>query len=226
MVTECYDEPSPMRALLVLAVAVALAPQGTKPSLLLNPDAPEFAVRAPDRCVVHLDTSKGVIDIEVTRAWAPLGADRFVSLVRHGYYDEARFFRVNKPRWIQFGVSGDPAIATAWRTRTIPDDPFAQSNVRGTVAFAFAVANGRTTQVFFNMGDNSASHDRPADGVPFVPFGRVVAGMDVADGLTSQYGEGPGGIRAGQQDAFFAGGNAYLAREFPNLDYIKTATVR
>jgi cyclophilin family peptidyl-prolyl cis-trans isomerase len=189
--------------------------------LLIDPTAPAFAVPAPPRAVVRLNTSRGVIDIEVTRAWAPRGADRFVALVRHGYYDEARFFRVTPGRWVQFGVNGDPAIARAWRTRTIPDDPFVQSNTRGTAAFAFAVPNGRTTQVFINLRDNSATHDKE----PFTPFGRVVSGMDVADAFNGEYGEGPGGIRAGKQDAFFKGGNAWLLRHFPRLDYIKSAVV-
>jgi cyclophilin family peptidyl-prolyl cis-trans isomerase len=190
--------------------------------LLLTPDAPAFTARAPDVCVVRLETSKGNIDIEVTRAWAPRGADRFVALVRHGYYDENRFFRVNPGRWVQFGVNGNPPIAKAWRPRTFPDDPFRQSNVRGTVAFAFAVPNGRTTQIFINLGDNSATHDRE----PFTPFGRIQAeGMRVADALTAEHGEGPGGIRAGRQDAFFEGGNAYLAREFPRLDTIVRARI-
>lgn len=118
-------------------------------------------------------------------------------------------------------MNGDPAIAKVWRTRTIQDDPFRQSNVRGTVAFAFAVPNGRTTQIFFNMRDNSATHDAE----PFTPFGRVIAGMDVAESITAEHGEGPGGIRAGKQDAFFDGGNAYLARLFPKLDHIRRALI-
>lgn len=194
-------------------------PAQPRTDLLLHPDSPEFTRPAPAHSVVRFDTSKGVIDIEVTRDWSPLGADRFINLVRYGYYDNARFFRVTAGRWIQFGIAGDPKVAQAWRSRTFPDDPFKQSNVRGTVAFAFAVPNGRTTQVFFNMRDNSATHDVE----PFTPFGRVIAGMDVADAITTEYGEGPGGIRAGHQDPVFEGGNAYLIKTFPHLDYIKTA---
>ncbi len=209
---------------LVLALALTsaawLVPR-QDPSLLLKPDAPEFTAPAPARCVVRFDTSRGAIDIEVTRDWAPRGADRFVNLVRYGYYDAARFFRVTAGRWVQFGIAADPKVAQAWRTRTFPDDPFTQSNVRGTVAFAFAVPNGRTTQIFINLRDNSATHDAE----PFTPFGRVIAGMDVADALTSEYGEGAGGIRAGHQDPVFEGGNAYLLEKFPHLDYIKTARV-
>jgi cyclophilin family peptidyl-prolyl cis-trans isomerase len=210
------------RALTALLAVVALTPQSVNRALLLNPDAAEFTQPAPDRSVIRLETTKGNIDIEVTRAWAPRGADRFYNLVRHGYYDENRFFRVAPGRWIQFGINGDPAIAKAWRSRTIPDDPFRESNVRGTVAFAFAVPSGRTTQIFFNMRDNSATHDKE----PFTPFGRVIAtGMEVAESITSEHGEGPGGIRAGKQDAFFEGGNAYLAKHFPKLDYIRRAVI-
>jgi cyclophilin family peptidyl-prolyl cis-trans isomerase len=203
---------------LAVAVNVVLAQQDA----LLNPSDARFKAPAPDVCTVRFDTSKGVIDIQVTRAWSPRGADRFVSLVRAGYYDEVRFFRVTTGRWTQFGINGTPAIAKAWRNQTIQDDPFKESNVLGTVAFAFAVPNGRTTQVFFNMQDNSATHDKE----PFTPFGKIVAGMDVAVKLNDEYGEGPGGIRAGKQDPYFEGGNEWLLKQFPRLDYIKTATIK
>ena len=205
-------------ALVVIALAASVSQQPNR-SLLLNPDAPEFKQPAPAMSTVRLDTSKGVVDIEVPRDWGPVGAERFVNLVRYGYYDDTRFFRVTTGRWVQFGINGDPAIAKAWRHRTLPDEPFKQSNVRGTVAFAFATPNGRTTQVFFNMRDNSATHDKE----PFVPFGRVVRGMEVVDSFNAEYGEGPGGIRAGKQDPYFEGGNAWLMKQFPRLDFIKTA---
>ena len=205
--------------LLGLGLTLAFSPQQTR--LLLTPDSPEFTKPAPDVCIVRLDTTKGNIDIEVTRAWSPLGADRFVNLVRHGYYDGNRFFRV-APGWIQWGINGDPAVAKAWRTRTLQDDPFKTSNVRGTVAFAFATPNGRTTQVFFNRRDNSATHDTE----PFTPFGKVIAGMDLVDTFNGEHGEGPGGIRAGRQDPFFDGGNTWLDKQFPRLDYIRTAVIK
>ncbi len=167
---------------------------------------------------------RGTVIIEVIRDWGPRGADRFYNLARHGYYDENRFFRVNPGRWTQFGVNGDPAIAKAWRNRTFPDDPFKESNVRGTVAFAFAVPNGRTTQIFFNLGDNRPTHDPPSKDV-FVPFGRVITGMDIVDSFNAEYREGPGGIRAGKQDPFFEGGNNWLLKEFPRLDYIKKVAI-
>jgi peptidyl-prolyl cis-trans isomerase A (cyclophilin A) len=218
-----------MRARLILsiafvagAVAALTATQTAQQrALLLNPDDPAFSAPAPAVSVVRLDTTKGLVLIEVTRAWSPRGADRFIALVRHGYYEGNRFFRINPGRWTQVGISGDPAVAKAWRTRTIPDDPWVQTNVRGTVAFAFAVPNGRTTQIFFNLGDNSPTHDKE----PFTPFGRVTQGMDIVDGFNAEHREGPGGIRAGKQDPFFEGGNAWLDKQFPRLDYIKAATV-
>ena len=198
------------------AAAVAQAPA------LLRPDAPEMNRRAPEVFRVRLDTTRGPIVIEVRRAWAPLGADRFYNLVAGGYYDDSRFFRIRKGTWAQFGISGDPKVSQAWRDRTIPDDPFVQTNARGTVAFAFAVPNGRATQVFINLQDNAATHDKE----PFVPFGRVVEGMDAADAIYSEYGEESGsGIRAGKQAPLFEQGNAYLDANFPKLDRLKKATI-
>ena len=163
---------------------------------------------------VRLETSKGPIVVAVHRDWAPHGADRFRELVTARYFDDSRFFRVVKGQWAQFGINGDPAVATRWRTRTIPDDPNRQSVTRGRVAFAFKDPNGRTTQVYISLRDNSAQ-----DAQGFAPFGEVVDGMDVADALNSEYGEtSGGGIRAGRQDPLFAGGNAFLDREFPRLD--------
>ena len=177
---------------------------------------------APEKFVVRLDTTKGPIVIECVRDWAPHGADRFYELVTSGYYNDAAIFRIRPKTWAQFGIAGDPKLAQTWRTRTIPDDPFKQPNVRGTIAFAWAVPHGRTTQVFINLRDNRETHDKE----PFVPFGRVIEGMDVADAWFDGYGEAAGGgIRAGKQDPVFQGGNAYLRKNFPNLDYITAARI-
>lgn len=208
-----------LKTVVAAALLLALA-QGD--SALLHPDSPEMMKEAPASFRVRLETTKGRIEIEVRRDWAPRGADRFYNLVRHGYYDGVRFHRVVAGRWAQFGINGDPRISTIWRDRPIEDDPFAQSNERGTIAYAFAVPNGRTTQVFFNLRDNSETHDRE----PFVPFGRVVSGMDVVDSLESRYGEtSGGGIRAGKQAPLFEKGNAYLDDNFPRLDHILRATI-
>lgn len=205
---------------IVLPCLVLLSCEST-PTLLLRPDAAELNRRAPDVFDVRMETSGGGIVIEVHRDWSPHGADHFYNLVRAGYYDDTRFFRVIQGRWAQFGINGDPKISNAWRARTIPDDPRIESNTRGTVAFAFAVPNGRTTQVFINLKNNSATHD-----AEFVPFGRIVKGMGVADALNAEYGESAGGgIRGGKQEPLFEQGNSYLQQNFPRLDGIVRATV-
>jgi len=181
-------------------------------------------VQAPETFKVRLDTTKGPILIECVRSWAPIGADRFYELVTSGYYNETALFRLRPKVFVQFGINGNPTTAQSWRKRAIPDDPFqpAHSNVRGMVFFAWAVPNGRTTQVVISLRDNSAEYDKE----PFVPFGHVIEGMDVADALFDVYGEAAGGgIRAGKQDPVFQGGNDYLRKNFPKLDYIKSATI-
>ena len=208
----------------VISAILAASAQNGKPNraLLLQPDSPEMNKRAPDSARVRLETTKGVIRLEMKREWAPLGVDRFYNLVRNGYYDDTAIFRVRAGLWAQFGINGDPKVATVWRTRNIADDPRVLSNVRGTMAFAFKDPNGRTTQVFINLRDNSASHDKE----PFAPIARVIEGMEVADAIYSEYGEqSGGGIRGGKQDPLFAGGNEYLKSNYPRLDYIIKATI-
>jgi len=208
--------------ILVVALMLAGCAGSSTRERLLQPDSAEFQRRAPDVCRVRLDTTKGAIVLEMRREWAPHGVDRFYNLVRTGYYDDAAIFRVRAGAFAQFGIHGDPAIARRWRAATIPDEPRVLSNTRGAVAFAFKDPNGRTTQVFLNLRDNSAAYDAE----PFVPFARITSGIEVADALYAEYGErAGGGIRAGKQDPVFDGGNAYLRRDFPNLDYIKRATV-
>jgi peptidyl-prolyl cis-trans isomerase A (cyclophilin A) len=209
---------------LAISITIVSAQGGgqSKRALLLQPDHPEMNRRAPEIAHVRLETTRGIIRLEMRRAWAPHGVDRFYNLVRHGYYDDSAVFRIRAGLWAQFGINGDPKVAQLWRTRTIPDDPRVLSNVRGTMAFAFKDPNGRTTQLFINLRDNSATHDAE----PFVPIAKVIEGMDVADALYSEYGEqAGGGIRAGKQDSVFAGGNEYLKRLFPRLDYIVKATI-
>jgi len=187
---------------------------------------PQAAALQPKRVVppvfrVRLDTTKGPIVVAVHTGWAPHGADRFHELVTSKYFDDSRFFRVVKGQWAQFGIAGDPAVAGRWRTRRIPDDPPQQSNVRGRVAFAFKDPGGRTSQIYISLRDNSYQ-----DTQGFVPFGEVVEGMNAADALNSEYGErSGGGIRAGQQQPLFDGGNAFLDREYPRLDRLLTARV-
>ena len=213
-------------SLVALAAVALLAVEASQRKsnrwLLTHPDAPEMNAEAPKEFRVRLQTNQGDIVLEIYREWSPYGADRFYNLVRAGYYDQVRFSRIAAGRWAQFGINGDPEISKLWRSQTIPDDPRKQSNIRGTIAYAFAVPNGRTTQLFINLRDNSATHD----GEPFVPIGRVNEGMNIADALYSGYGESAGGgIRGGKQGPLFEEGSAYLNRNFPKLDHIIRAPV-
>jgi peptidyl-prolyl cis-trans isomerase A (cyclophilin A) len=156
----------------------------------------------------------------VHRAWAPHGADRFYNLVRAGYYDGVRFFRVLPGFMAQFGIHGDPVVSAAWRDQRIPDDPVRRTNVRGMVSFATAGPGTRTTQVFINFANN----DR-LDAMGFSPFGQVVEGMEVVDQLYADYGEGQPRGRGPDQGRMQAEGNAYLARQFPKLDTVKSARI-
>jgi peptidyl-prolyl cis-trans isomerase A (cyclophilin A) len=178
---------------------------------------------APDIFRVKFETTAGNFVIETHRDWAPHGADRFYELVRTRYYDDSRFFRVVAGRWVQFGINGDPRIALKERHHTIPDDMLKQHNTRGYVAFSNTGPNTRSTQVFINLGDNSARNDIEAG---FAPFGQIVEGMDVVEKIYSGYAEtSGGGMRAGHQDPIFEGGNAYLDREFPKLDKLLRAVI-
>lgn len=171
---------------------------------------------APETFRVAVHTTAGRFEIEIRRAWAPHGADRFFALAACGYYDDSRFFRAVAGKWVQFGIAGDPAIAQAWRHRTIPDDTLVQSNTEGFVAFANTGPGTRATQIFVNLGDNAAQND-PEPG--FAPFGRVVDGMAVVHALYAGYGEtSGGGMRAGGQDRMFAEGCRTLDTHFPRLD--------
>jgi len=214
---------SPVKILICLSFLLTLSFFDCKSQVsLLDPDNPAFSAKGPAIFKVLLETTKGDILIEVKREWSPNGADRFYNLVRYGYYNNAPVFRIRTGTWAQFGIAGDPKVAQAWRYKTIPDEPRVEANVRGTVAYAFKDPNGRTTQMFINLRDNRSTHDNE----PFVPFAKVIKGMDIADALYSGYGEtSGGGIRAGHQDSVFAGGNEYLKRNFPKIDYIKTAKI-
>ncbi len=199
--------------LLLLAGAVPAFAQG-----LMNPAA--LKEQAPPVYRVDFDTSKGPFVIEVHRDWAPIGADRFYNLVKNGFYDDARFFRVIEGFMVQFGVNGDPKVSAVWREARIKDDPVRQGNGRGFITFATAGPNTRTTQVFINFGDNT-SLDRQG----FAPFGQVVSGMNVVDALYSGYGEGAPQGAGPEQGRLQSEGNQYLAQGFAKLDYIKKATI-
>jgi len=191
------------------------APPGPGAALL---DPSLATEQAPDRFRVRFETTKGPFVVEVTRAWAPRGADRFYGLVKAGYYDDVAFFRVIPGFMVQFGIHGDPRVNEAWRAARIPDDPVAQSNKRGMVTYAMAGPDTRTTQLFVNFKDNAF-----LDPQGFPPFGRVVEGMAVVDSLYSGYGEGAPQGMGPDQGRVQQEGNAYLRASFPRLDYVKTA---
>src|ERR1700719_128811 len=175
------------RSLVLLApallVGILAGTAFAQTSNLANPAA--LNEQAPPVYKVRFDTSKGPFVVEVHRDWAPNGADRFYNLVKNGYYDDTRFFRVISGFMVQFGINGDPKISAPWRGATINDDPVKQSNKRGYITFATSGANSRTSQVFINFADNTG-----LDGQGFSPFGQVTTGMNVVDALYSGYGEG------------------------------------
>ena len=209
---------SPFAMLSAALVTGALATPVLGQGNLGNPSA--LKEQAPATYKANLDTSKGPVVIEVRREWAPNGADRFYNLVKNGFYDDARFFRVISGFMVQFGINADPKISAQWRVANIPDDPVKQSNKRGYITYAMAGPNTRTSQVFINFGDNAS-----LDSQGFSPFGRVVTGMEVVDKLNAEYGEGAPRGRGPDQSRMQMEGNAYLKKEFPNLDYIKSATI-
>ena len=189
--------------------------------LLLRPDAAYWNEPSPAEYKVSMETTKGTFVIAVTRALAPRGADRFYRLVRAGYFDDSRFFRVVPGFIAQFGIPGDPAITQVWKDRRMPDDSARASNVRGAIAYAMTGPNTRTTQLFISLVDNSR-----IDVQGFAPIGRVVSGMEVVDRLYGGYGEtAGGGMRAGRQDRMLLEGNRHLDRDFPKLDRILRARV-
>jgi peptidyl-prolyl cis-trans isomerase A (cyclophilin A) len=174
--------------------------------------------QAPDTYQVKFDTTRGEFTITITRAWSPLGADRFYNLVKHHYFDSARFFRVLPNFVVQFGLSANPAVNAAWEKATIKDDPRSQSNKRGTLVFATAGPNTRTTQLFINLKDNGPSLDSQG----FTPFGQVDGnGMNIVEMLYDQYGESAGM----DQENITKGGEKYIATKWPKLDTIKSATL-
>jgi len=209
-----------MKRLFMATAALALAPilllaQAADTSKLKDPSA--LKEQAPATYKAAFDTSAGKFVIDVHRDWAPKGADRFYNLVKNGYYDDCRFFRVISGFMVQFGINGDPALNKVWAPARIQDDPVKKSNTRGMVTFAMGGPNTRTTQVFINFGNNAN-----LDPQGFPPFGEVTSGMDVVDKLHSDYGEAAQKrfVEIQQQ------GNAFLEKNFPKLDYIKHATIQ
>ncbi len=210
-----------------LALPLLAAETNTAPAAPAAPAAaPSFAdpskltEKAPDTFKAQFETTKGKFVIEVVREQSPLGADRFYNLVRSGYFTDIAFFRVIPGFMCQFGIHGDPKVSEKWRPATIQDEPVKSGNKRGAISFAKGGPNTRTTQLFINFADNTR-----LDGMGFPSFGKVVEGMDVVDKINGEYGEGAPNGRGPRQDRIQMEGNAYLKKEFPNLDYIKSASI-
>jgi len=198
---------------LAAATVIAQQPPDLRRALLLNPSA--LTEQAPPIFTTLFDTSAGMFVIRVHRAWAPNGADRFYNLVKAGFYENCRFFRVVPEFVAQFGIHGDPAVSEAWSRATIPPDRARLSNTRGRVTFAMGkLADTRTTQVFINIGDNS---DLDIEG--FAPFGEVMSSMVLVERIYSRYGEGP------DQGRIMREGNAFLIKNLPRMDYIRKVTI-
>jgi peptidyl-prolyl cis-trans isomerase A (cyclophilin A) len=203
------------------------------------PPRAELAITVPDSFLIAFETSKGRFDVMARTSWAPVGVDRLYDLVRRGYYDDVFFFRVVPNFVAQFGITGDSAINAAWRMRRIADDSTRHTNARGTLSFARSGAGTRTVQLFINLRDNARLDT--LNGFGFPPIAQVVSGMSVVDSLYNGYGDSaPAGGRGGgaggtaaasstrrgpQQNLVSSQGNAYLRRDFPLLDYIKTARI-
>ena len=213
VVTGCSQQTSP-------PTTTTTPPAAAQPAAAQPAAAPGFAdpakltEKAPETFQAQFDTTKGKFTVEVTRSLAPNGADRFYNLVKSGYFADNGFFRVVPGFMVQFGIHGDPAVSAKWRAANISDDPVKGSNTRGTITFATAGPNTRTTQLFINFGNNVF-----LDGQGFSPFGKVTSGMDVVDKINAEYGETP------NQGSIQMQGNAYLKQGFPNLDYIKSASI-
>jgi peptidyl-prolyl cis-trans isomerase A (cyclophilin A) len=217
-----------MRRIVIILMGIGLAacagnnggaPATTNP-VLIDPSAAAFQAEPPDTFLARFETTTGSFDVEVIKAWAPQGAKRFYNLVRNGYYDGNRFFRVLPGFMAQTGLHGNPPVNEAWRRSTIPDDPVQQTNGRGMVSFATSGPDSRTTQFFINFGDNAN-----LDAMGFAPFGRVRDGMEAVDGLYAGYGEGAPSGTGPDQNLIRSRGNEYLGEMFPRLDYIERATI-
>jgi peptidyl-prolyl cis-trans isomerase A (cyclophilin A) len=176
--------------------------------------------KSPDEFKVKLETTKGDIVLKITRDWAPKGADHFHALVKAGYYDECRFYRV-LPKYIaQFGINGAPAVSAKAKETPIDDDPVKQKNTRGRLTFAKGGPNTRTTNLFLNLKDNSS-----LDALGFAPIGEVVEGLEIADQLFSGYGDGAPKGRGPSQKKIYEQGNDWLQKDFKDLDFVKTAKI-
>lgn len=221
LASACKESPPPSSTTATTnAPAPAAAPVvPTVPPSAALMDTTRSTERAPEVFRVRFETTRGPFVVEVHRGWAPFGADRLHYLVRNGFYDGTRFFRVLDGFMAQFGISSDPRITASWRGRRMPDDASKQSNVRGTISFANAGPASRTTQLFINFRDNKTLDQN------FAPLGKVVDGMSVVDSLWKGYGEGAPMGNGPEQERIMNEGENYLARDFPKLDRVIKASL-
>ncbi len=206
-------KPAPKKGVSAGTGAKKASPAAPTRAALLKPET--LKAKAPETYKAKFSTTAGDFVVSVTRAWSPLGADRFYNLVKNGFYNDTGFFRVVPGFVVQFGLNGNPAVNAAWEKATIQDDPVTQTNKRGTLCFAKpSFPNSRTTQVFINYGDNAR-----LDQMGFAVFGEVTDGMANVDKINSEYGQNP------DQGAITTQGNKYLKANFPKMDFIKTAVI-
>ena len=206
------------------AAAPAVAAQENKETnanMDILKDPSKLTETAPESFKAKFTTTKGDFTLEITRAWSPLGADRFYNLVKNGYFKDIAFFRVISGFMVQFGIHGDPSVSAAWRAAGIKDDPVKQTNAKGYISYAMAGPNTRTTQLFINFGNNAN-----LDSSGFSPFGKVTEGMAVVESIYSGYGEGAPSGMGPDQGLVQRQGNKYLKSEFPKMDYILTAAIQ
>lgn len=214
-----YLLPAALASVLLVYADKAISQTGKE--ALLDPKSGWWKTNSPDLYKVKVTTSKGSFVIEIHKEWAPIGANRFYNLVRVGFFDDSRFYRVREGRFAQFGIPGNPEIAKIWQHDVMPDDPVQKSNRRGFISYAMTGPNARTTQLYINVKDNLQQDEQG-----FAPIGLVTEGMEVLDSLYTEYGDtAGGGMRGGKQGRLFEEGNAYLDKEFPKLDRLLKAEI-
>jgi len=202
-------------------LTISCSDEKTGQEALLNPENKEWQKEAPEKFNVQFSTTKGDFVLEIHKSWAPTGVNRFYNLVRLGFFDDSRFYRVREGYIVQFGIPGNPSIAQVWEKDDIVDDPVMESNLKGYIAYAMTGPDTRTTQLFINYKDNVHLDEQG-----FAPLGQVVEGMDVVEQLYSGYDENAGGgMRGGKQGKIFSEGNAHLDKDFPKLDKLIKAEI-
>ncbi len=206
---------------LIALLTISCSKKGASNEALFNPEDKAWKEESPEQFNVQISTTKGEFLLEIHKAWAPIGVNRFYNLVRLGYFDNSRFYRVREGFIAQFGIPGNPAVTRVWQDRAIKDDPVIQSNLKGYIAYAMTGPNTRTTQLFISYKDNEQLDEQG-----FAPLGLVIEGMDNVEQLYAGYDESAGGgMRGGKQGKILSGGNEHLDKEFPKLDKLLKAEI-